>query len=197
MQELVKFGSMSRERATERRPRILMTAYYCSPCKGSDWGVGWARAVHAANRFDVVVITNETSRVDIEAYIQNHGPIPHLRFCYTEAGNDKGLLAKLPKSVLYVNPFLYAGWQRAAMALARLLHEQCRFDLAHQVTLIGYRQPLKLYELGIPFVWGPIGGTQNFPLRFLPSLGLFGALQEGIRNAINSLQIRCSRRVRA
>ncbi len=175
---------------------ILISAYYCSPSKGSDWRVGWGRALQAARQFEqAVVLTSELSRADIEGYFLSHDPLPNLKFEYVAevAGN---LLAQLPKANLYINPFHYAAWQDRAAEAAAALHQRYRFDLVHQVNLIGYREPGKLRRLGIPLIWGPIGGMQNYPVRFLPQAGLSGAVKEGVRTLINNLQMRFSRKVR-
>ena len=44
--------------------------------------------------------------------------------------------------------------------------------------------------MDIPLVWGPIGGLENTPWRFLPSMGPSGCLFFAGRNVINSLQRR-------
>ena len=175
---------------------ILIAAYYCSPSRGSDWRVGWSRAIQAAWSFkQVVVLTSEASRADIDTYFQDHAPIPNLAFEYL-ANASGNLLARLPKGVLYVNPFGYAAWQEKAVEVASALHQRYCFDLVHQVNLIGYREAGKLHRLGVPVIWGPIGGFQNFPLRFLPAADLAGAAGEGTRALVNSLQMRFSRKVR-
>jgi len=65
------------------------------------------------------------------------------------------------------------------------------------VTIAGFREPGYLWKLGIPFVWGPVGGTQNYPWRFLPRAGVAGAIREGGRGLLNVLEFRFSPRVRA
>ena len=59
--------------------------------------------------------------------------------------------------------------------LARELDARIDFDVVHQVTGTGFREPGHLWKLGKPFVWGPIGGLQFFPLR------LFNAVPFGSR----------------
>ena len=90
----------------------------------------------------------------------------------------------------------YNRWQRRALDFARRLHAEIRFDLVHQITFGTYREPGYMAELGIPWVWGPFGGTQNYPWRFLGQAGLAGAIGEAIRNAANRLQLRFSPRIR-
>lgn len=129
---------------------ILIAAYYCSPSRGSDWRVGWSRAIQAAWLFEqVVLLTSEASRADIDAYFQDHALISNLAFEYLPnvSGN---LLARLPKAFLYVNPFGYAAWQEKALEAASTLHQRYCFDLVHQVNLIGYREPGKLHRLASP-----------------------------------------------
>jgi len=42
--------------------------------------------------------------------------------------------------------------------------------------MVGFREPGYLWQLNIPFVWGPIGGMGYFPTRFLPVVGAKGAV---------------------
>src|SRR5215475_24487 len=90
----------------------------------------------------------------------------------------------------------YRSWLRRAFGVARRLHAQIDFDIAHHVTFNGYREPSYLYRLGIPFVWGPVGGAQNYPWRFLAGAGLCGAFSEATRSALNTLQLNSSSRIR-
>ncbi|MCU1261953.1 MAG: glycosyl transferase group 1 [Bryobacterales bacterium] len=173
-----------------------MVSYYCSPFRGSDWGAGWGRAVEAARQFDVTVITSERSRHDVETYLRERGEIQNLRFVYLDSSRMEKILEKVPASFLYANPFSYARWQKRVARAALKLHAADPFDLAHQVNLIGFRQPGYLYKLGIPFVWGPIGGMQNYPFRFLTAAGPSGAAMELVRSAINWAQMRFSAKVR-
>jgi glycosyltransferase involved in cell wall biosynthesis len=44
-----------------------------------------------------------------------------------------------------------------------------------------------MWKLGIPLVWGPVGGGQRVPPGFLSVLGLRGALRESVRSASQRL----------
>jgi glycosyltransferase involved in cell wall biosynthesis len=173
-----------------------MVAYCCSPYKGSDWRVGWGRAVRAAERFDVWVMTSVASQMDIERYFEQNRPIPNLTFIYVEFGSIGRLLARIPISYFYTNPFSYRSWQRQVYRCAQALHTLHEFDLTHHVNLIGYREPGHLWRLNVPFIWGPIGGTQSCPWRFLASAGAMDMMKEGFRTAANWAQLRFSRKVR-
>jgi glycosyltransferase involved in cell wall biosynthesis len=89
----------------------------------------------------------------------------------------------------------YRRWHRSAYRVAERLHKQVKFDLAHQVTYATYREPGYMHRLGIPFVWGPIGGAQNYPWRFLRGSGMRTACAEITRTVCNQLQLYGSQHV--
>ena len=74
--------------------------------------------------------------------------------------------------------------------MAQRLQAEIGFDLVHLITFVGFRFPGQFWKMDIPLVWGPIGGLENTPWRFLPSMGPSGCLFFARRNVINSLQRR-------
>ena len=179
--------------AKRRRPRLLMSAYACRPDQGSEPGVGWNRALQACREFDTWVITEDgASGSAIRRYLREHGPIPGLEFVYI----PKSPWIKLLRYRLGLYYAALRWWHRDAYRVARRLHGERRFDLVHQVNFQTYREPGYLWKLGVPFVWGPWGGVQNYPWRFLPLAGIGGAFREGWRSILNTVQLRLSRRVR-
>lgn len=180
-------------RASGGRPRVLLVAYAVSPRVGSECAVGWQRAVTTARAFDTWVICDRRYEEDIERQRAGQELPPGLHFIYLERTPLELWLWRQPLG-LYRHG--YHRWQRRACRLAAALHREIGFDLVHQVNWTGFREPGYLWQLPVPFVWGPVGGTQNCPWRFLPALGLRGAMVEGSRNLANWLQLRLSRRVR-
>jgi len=80
---------------------------------------------------------------------------------------------------------------QASVAESRLcngeqLHDRVRFDVAHQLTYVGFRVPGLLWKLDTPFVWGPIGGLEQTTWALLPALGVRGALYFVARNLLNA-----------
>lgn len=176
-----------------RRPRLLMSAYACSPDRGSEPGVGWNRALQAAREFDTWVITEDATHGQaIRSYLREHGPLPGLEFVFI----PQSAWVKLLRYRLGLYWAALRWWHLDAYRVARRLHAELRFDLVHQVNFQTYREPGYLWKLGVPFVWGPWGGVQNYPWRFLPLAGVRGALQEGLRSMLNYVQLRISPRVR-
>jgi glycosyltransferase involved in cell wall biosynthesis len=76
------------------------------------------------------------------------------------------------------------------------LHREIQFDLVHQVSFCGYRQPGHVWKLDVPFLLGPVGGTQNFNLRFLTEVDFWGGVREVTRSIVNHWQLWFSIHVR-
>lgn len=186
-------GNVDNTNPQKRRARVLQLAYACSPWRGSEPGVGWNRAVEAAKYCDVWVICEG---VEFEHQVLGHlddtGPIEGLQFRFVRKTRLEQFVSRIP-GIYYL---AYRNWHRRAFRLASALHQELDFDLSHQVTLCGYREPGELSNLPIPFVWGPVGGTQNHPWITLRQAGLWGGIQETVRSVANSLQLRFSRRIR-
>jgi hypothetical protein len=173
-----------------------MIAYACSPVRGSEYGVGWGRATQAAKTMDTWVICGEESRIDIERYLATDGQIPGLHFIFVGPSRLEQTIERLAHGPFRHNYLAYKLWHRRAFALAATLHAEVKFDLTHQANTCGYREPGYLWKLDAPFVWGPVGGTQNYPWRFLAHAGLRGAVLEGVRTIANIIQLHTSPRVR-
>ncbi len=176
-----------------QRPKVLLLAYSCMPRRGSEPGIGWNRAKEISRYCDVWAICNEQGcKGPIESYLASNPDERTVNFVYVPRDRLDLTLEKLP-GLFYVG---YRQWHRRAFKVARRLHEEIGFDLTHQTTFIGFREPSELWKLDVPFVWGPIGGTHNFPTQFLGSLPIAARINELTRNLVNQIQIRTNRRVR-
>jgi glycosyltransferase involved in cell wall biosynthesis len=189
------------------RRRVLISAFVFSPVRGSEPGIGWNIGAALAAHHDVTILCcprlrDEDYRREIEGYLKRHGPIPGLEIRYVEAP----LLSRWFQKPLisFSTPFYfvgYAAWQRAAFAQARQLHQQRPFDLAHQLTITGFREPGYLWKLPIPFVWGPVAGASDIPWSYFSILGWRDRLFYGLKNLLNAahkrFKIRARRAARA
>lgn len=178
----------------QSRRRILLLAYACAPNRGSEAGVGWNRALQAAKYFDTWMICDEKENGDdVRDYLRLNGNFKGLTFEFIEADGLTAFLRRFGPTY-YLS---YNLWHRRALVAAVRLNQQLKFALAHQVNMCGYREPGYLWKLGVPFIWGPVGGTQNFPWRFLRMASLRGAFREIRRNLLNITQLYLSPRVRS
>lgn len=155
--------------------------------------IGWNRALLAAEQHDVTVLCGPgATREELLTLAGEAAEEGRLDF-QPVLHNAFGAWCCTWGALFYVG---YRMWQAKAFRLAKQLHAERPFDLVHQVTFCGYREPGHAWKLGIPFVWGPVGGTQSFPLTYLRYTSVPAGIREVVRNAVNEFQLRYSPKVR-
>ncbi len=176
------------------RLKILVSAYACSPYKGSEAAVGWGFVSALSRLHDLwVIVEEEKFRADIERFqAENPETCSSIHFIFLQKNRNRLLRKIWPPSYYYY----YRLWHRESLKLAKDLHREVRFDIVHQLTMVGFREPGYLWQLGVPFVWGPVGGMGIFPWRFLTSVGCYGALYYLGYNIYNLLQMNFQKRPR-
>lgn len=184
----------------EPRRHVVMCAAACHPDLGSEFAVGWQWVTAAAQRHRVTVITGDANgsrdairhRLTVEPQL---GRNIEFRFLPWFDPPQSPLLERLWVAVPPIYYRYYRAWLRhAAEEIRRIIHDE-HVDLVHHVTYICFREPGFAAELGVPFVWGPIGGTQNVPWAFLPSLGFYDGIRHGVRNVLNWIDLHLRRNV--
>lgn len=157
--------------------KILISAYACEPEKGSEPGVGWNWVKQIARFHEVWVITRANNREPIERALQRE-PLPNIHWVYFDLPRWVRFWKKGQRGVqLY-----YYLWQLGAYFVARKLHRNVGFDLAHHVTFVKYWSPSLLALLPVPFVWGPVGGGESAPRVFWRDFNLRAKLYELFRD---------------
>ena len=160
--------------------KILLSAYSCEPGKGSERGVGWNVAREVAKHHEVWVLTRpDESREAIEAELQQN-PTPNLHFIYFTLPFWKDSLRWGQRGPMQLHYYL---WQIQAYFVARKLHQEIKFDIAHHVTFVRYSTPSFLCLLPIPFVWGPVGGGESAPAPFWNDFSFKNKIYETLRGA--------------
>jgi glycosyltransferase involved in cell wall biosynthesis len=170
-----------------------MTAYHYDRAYSMESRLAWQRAQFAVRDYDVTVIC---ARPPIDA-----DDLADVASSCNGSGVSIELLPlnRFERSLMATPGLYYLGyrlWHRRAFQHAQVLHAERSFSLVHHVSFCGYREPSDCWKLGVPFVWGPVGGTQPFPRAFLGELGRSDALRESVRNVVNGLQLRFDPRVR-
>jgi glycosyltransferase involved in cell wall biosynthesis len=79
----------------------------------------------------------------------------------------------------------YRAYVREVRERARELLQEHDFDVIQHVTFATWRTPVPLHGLGVPYVWGPVGGAERFPPALLGILSPSGVLFELFRYAAN------------
>ncbi|MFZ0746114.1 MAG: glycosyltransferase family 4 protein [Terracidiphilus sp.] len=162
--------------------KLLVSAYACEPNKGSEPAVGWNWA-HALLRrgHEVHVITRSNNRTGIERELRGRNPAP--RFVYYDLPRWARFWKRWPGGVyLY-----YLLWQIGAYRFVKKLHLTEKFDLIHHVTFASYRQPSLMGALGVPFIFGPVGGGETMPANLRHGIPFSGHIAEAVRNLGSTL----------
>src|SRR5579863_8818497 len=151
-------ADLPRSRPGGVRVKLLVSAYACEPGKGSEPGVGWNWVQALVRRgYHVQVITRSNNREAIEN--DSTWRREELAFHYYDLPGWMRRWKRWPGGIyLY-----YLLWQIGALRVARRLHAAERFDRVHHVTFASYRQPSFMGRLGIPFIFGPVGGGETTP----------------------------------
>ena len=163
--------------------KILLSAFDCDPSKGSEPGYGWNWASGLAKKgFEVHCLTRVTGKAEIE---KQHIP-ENLHFHYlTLPFGLEGLFElSVPGQYAY-----YMTWQWLAYRKAKVLNRRFNFRLAHHATWGSAQMGSHMYKLGIPFIFGPVGGGQAAPAAFKKYF-LDHWAAEGKRAKISSLLLR-------
>ena len=161
----------------EPRLKVLVSAYACLPNAGTEPGNGWNWATHLAARgMEIHVLTRRQNRDRIEEHLRNN-PCSGVHFYYPDA---------FPEFIRPTTGVHYFLWQLAALKMARRLALTNTFDIVHHVTYGSVHVPSQLWRLGIPFIFGPVGGGQTPPADMLAYFGR-SRTKERLRSLLTSV----------
>lgn len=164
--------------------KVLISAYSCEPGRGSERGVGWNVAKEVARHHEVWVLTRpDESKSAIEAELAVN-PVPNLRFVYFTLPFWKDSMSLGQSGAMQIHYYL---WQIQAYFVAKKLHQEIEFDVAHHVTFVKYSAPSLLSFLPCPFIWGPVGGGESAPPKFWKDFSLRARLYEIARDLVRNI----------
>jgi glycosyltransferase involved in cell wall biosynthesis len=153
--------------------KIVLSAFSCGPTSGSENAVGWHWVQQISREHEVWLITTDEFRQQLEKVIPANvhaSYIPSYQFW-----------ERLKLGVPGLDWLYYYWWQWKVWRVARKLHAEVGFDLAHHVTFVAWRAPSFLCLLPVPMIWGPVGGGGTIPRGLRCELGWKGRLFEGFR----------------
>ncbi|TMM58204.1 glycosyltransferase family 4 protein [Maribacter algarum] len=161
--------------------RVLLIAYACEPDKTSEPGVGWNMGNHISKAYDTIILTRANNRAVIESKQAGN-----VEFIYYDLPS---FFTSLKKRLPLGTQIYYALWQWGAyFYVNKFMKSYSRpIDLVHHLNFaISWIAPPG-YLLKQPFVWGPIGGGDTVPMRFLKNMGFGAVLQELIYTTVNQI----------
>ena len=162
---------------------ILIAATACRPNAGSEAYVGWQAVSQLRLEHNLWVLTSEWCRGGIEAFLEMNPDWRNVRFVYVD-DRDGALPYSENRMIARLQSWMrYRKWCRYAFVATNKLNQEIKFDLAHHVTYATWRMGSPLAGIGVPWIWGPIGGGEVFPLRMIPVLSPVAAIFEIVRAA--------------
>jgi glycosyltransferase involved in cell wall biosynthesis len=177
----------------QKKYKILISAYACSPRRGSEPGMGWNFVKALAEYHDLHVITEIKWKNDLENALDFDASLRNnVKFYFIKKERNHFLRKIWPPSYYY----FYKQWQKKVYRLASQLDKIENFDIMHHLNMVGYREPGFLWKIDKPFVWGPLGGMQDVHFKLLFNLDLRGLIFYTARLTINNFQKRFSLRLR-
>jgi glycosyltransferase involved in cell wall biosynthesis len=184
------FGMIS---LSMNRPRLLLIAFACDPHESMEHRNAWYRAIQASAYFDVTVFCGPHLDAEkLDSSLPSDVPTGRIRFMRVPVDS-------LTKYCLDRELLFYVGYRRWLNVLyrrAQVLEREIPFAATQLVSLCGYREPGPFWKLSGSFLWGPIGGTSGFPLKYLGIAEVSGWLYELCRNIVNTCQLLGSTRIK-
>ncbi len=170
----------------QKKSRVLLCAYACSPDQGSEESVGWDTATGLSGLGHQVVVLTRSDEAALSknraSSLPSHQQPEFISFDLPRP--LRALLGRLGKLGVEAG---YYFWLRKARREVRRLHAQYDFTSCQHVTYARYWMPSPVSVLDIPFVWGPVGGGETIPTGLKTDFSLSGRLFENIRDTMRHL----------
>ena len=165
--------------------QIALIGHTCSPVSGSEPGITWNWAASLARLHDVTLFVHPLYRESVDSELAQR-PILRLRLQWVDT--QTRLDPWKPQQSERGLRIHYRLWQNRVLEVLRGVSKQIPFDLVHHVSWGSLQQPPVAWKLGLPFVWGPVGGGQTWPKEFM-QFATSGRATERVR----SLMVRLTR----
>ncbi|MGC3978521.1 MAG: glycosyltransferase [Paludibacteraceae bacterium] len=178
----------------DQKLSILINAYACSPNMGSEPGMAWNWCTHLAKHCELHIITEGEFRENIETVLPTLPQGKNMHFYYNPVPEKIRNMCWNQGDWRFYK--YYKKWQYKTYEIGLDIIQNTPIDIVHQLNMIGFREPGYLWKIQHkPFVWGPIGGLKQFPVKYLAGAGIKMQLFNRLKNVVNIWQLKYDRRV--
>jgi glycosyltransferase involved in cell wall biosynthesis len=181
---------------------ILVLAYAISPTLGSEYSVAWNYVQNMSKDNKLIVLYGVCGKnlgdvFDVEDYAKKH-PNPNIRYVPIQPDKITDLLNALNKRGVFVYSFYFAyrHWHKLAYKKTLQIVREEKVNLIHYLNPIGYREPGFLWKIDKPYIWGPIGGFENYALHLSRNMPFSMLMRFRFRTLANDLQKKLNLRVK-
>lgn len=175
---------------------ILVLAYAISPTKGSEYSVAWNYVTHMSKYCNLTVLYGASGDhigdcSEMEHFVTKES-LKNVKFVCVKPDKWTNALNWCNRHgfMNYMFYLAYHSWHKLAFKEAKKLLGTETFDVVHFVGPISYREPGYLWKLGLPYMWGPIGGSNSTNTVLQKHTPKTTRLKFTIRNAVNKIQLR-------
>lgn len=182
---------------------IIVIAYQLHYSAGSEYAVAMDYVTHMSKSNKLTVLYGTCSghhsignTAEMELYTDTH-PMDNVTFVPVKPS----FKSRNCNFSIIGNYYFYKQYKRwhqdVRKIITIILKDSHHYDCLHYLGPIGYHEPGFLTDLGLPCIWGPIGGFGSVSANCIkPSYLLNGGIQLLIKGLINKLQEKFSFRIR-
>ena len=184
---------------------IIVIAYQLHYSRGSECAVAWDYISHMSRDNNLTVLYGSSgghheigNTLAMEEYAAQH-PMQNVSFIPIKPTSPSKYYGF---SLIGIRRFYkeYQKWHDDVYHVVKDLISTNKYDIVHFLGPIGYHEPGRIFELPIPYVWGPVGGIVKVPASLL----LWGDIKSGgtdgikiiLKAIISRYRLFASRRVK-
>ena len=185
--------------------KILVIAYQLHYALGSECAVAWDYIRHMGERHKLTVLYGSSGEhhqigntAQMEAWCAENS-LPNVEFIPVRPSFE---VRDRDYSLRGIRGFYkdYRRWHDDVYEVVTSLLQKEQYDLIHFLGPIGYHEPGRLYDLEVPYIWGPVGGMARPPacmmLAFSAKYRSFGGLKLIVKSVASRLRLRLNPRVK-
>ena len=182
--------------------RILVFAFQLNPHKGSECAVAWDYITEMSKSHELHVIYGACEGFHdigntkyVEDYTLNHKYKNIIFIPFKPSFRTKNWQYNAIETYLFYRE--YTRYHKEVYSFARNYIKEYNIDIIHYLGPIGYHEPGYMWNLNIPYIWGPIGGFSNIKFKLLPAtFSITGGLNLVVKSMLNLIQSFTSIRLR-
>lgn len=163
--------------------RIALITYDISPTRGSEASVSW-NFVTKMSRYVHLIVVYGRGDSEIDNYIAEH-PLADVDWIGIQKKDVEHFGRGLRQD--YYFSLYYRQWHKEVSKIVRGLVDGRKVDLIHYLNPIGFKEPGWCWKIkSVPYVWGPVQGVDNRPLKLYKALGFKGTLFAVVRRVVHN-----------
>lgn len=164
---------------------IALITVACSPSQGSELGLAWKAVVALSKIHRLTVFVHQNHEQEITSHLKSDSveeSIASVNFVFVGQPHQHNRNQAIARLMTW---HYYRIWLDECVREVERRHRSGPFDLVHHVTYSTWRMGSPFYKIGIPTVWGPVGGAGKVPFSAYGILSTEAKVTEGLRTIIS------------